>query len=155
AEETIFAPAATQGLCDGFEVQHLVLDCNAEHVPKYTRGEPVWIRIPLASPGRVDSVTLRWASEYIQGLESWTGRPAELQVCARQSGTNVYVTNCVSVFGAGLVDTVGVGTNADELVLVLLQRGVGVDYYALKEIQVQGPAISLASAAKPDGGESR
>src|SRR6202007_197203 len=66
-EESIFAPFHSAQSSDGFEVHGMVLDCNAQNLPKYARGEPVWIRIPLASAGLVNSVTLRWANKSISG----------------------------------------------------------------------------------------
>jgi hypothetical protein len=154
AEETVFCPAAFPVVCDGFEVRDLTLDCNAEHVPKYTRGEPTWIRVPLAAPAQVTNVTLRWASTY---NASWLyGRPAEYTICARRFGTNVSVTNCVSVAtAASLVDVIPIGAQADELYLTLNLRSLGVDFYGLSEMEISGGQIRVPSAQALGGGESR
>jgi hypothetical protein len=153
-EETIFAPLYSLQPSDGFEVHQMVLDCNAQNVPKYTRGEPVWIRIPLAAPGLVSSVTLRWASKTIPyGFPtSLIGRAAEFSIFARRFGTNTF---SVSATNSALVSVVPIGAEADELFLTLDRRAAGVGLYGLSEIEIQGGAASLPQATIPAGGESR
>jgi hypothetical protein len=153
-EETIFAPLYSLQPSDGFEVQRMVLDCNAQNVPKYVRGEPIWIRIPLASPGLVSAVTLRWASKTIPfGFPtSLLGRAAEFSVSARRFGTNTF---SVSATNSALVSVVPMGADADELLLTLDRRAAGVGLYGLSEIEIQGATPILPQATIPGGGESR
>lgn len=153
-EESMFA--TSQPLCNDFEVQHLQIDCNATNMPKYLRGEPVWIRIPLAAPAPVQAVTLRWDNRYAFGYAWWQfGRAAEFSLCARLAGTNTFVTNCSSLTSTGQVDVIAVGALADELFLQMDLRAPGVDHYSLTEIEVAGAEMSLPMAMAPGGGESR
>ena len=140
------------GPSDGFEVHHMVLDCNADAVPKYAIGEPVWLRVPLVTTTRVDAVTLRWNEAYLAGARR-TGRAAVFDLCTRLFATNTY--NCTALTSTGQVDVLPIGVAADELLLQLNRREVGVDFYGLSEIEVAGNAISLPSATILGGGESR
>jgi len=154
-EEVIFSPQAGAP-CDGFEVQQMELNCNAANLPKYTRGEPVWIRIPLAEAGLVNSVTLHWAAGPVPGSTGVQfGRPSEFSLSARRFGTNSLGTNGATLTSTGQVDVVAVGAVADELYLQLDRRMTGVDYYGLTEIEVAGASVSLPVATVPGGGESR
>lgn len=153
SEEFIFAPSSG-AICDGFEVHQMELNCNAENVPKYTRGEPVWIRIPLAEAGFVNSATLRWSTG--PGSFGWQfGRPAEFTLTPRRFGTNVFGTNGPTLTSTGQVDVVAVGAVADELYLQLDRRMAGVTFYGLAEVEVPGASVSLPTATVPGGGESR
>jgi len=154
-EELIFG-TLTGDICDGFEAHHMELNCNAANIPKYTRGEPVWIRIPLAEAGMVNSVTLRWATGPVLEGTAWQfGRPSEFSLTPRRFGTNVFGTNGATLTSTGQVDVVAVGAVADELYLQLDRRMAGVDHYALTEIEVAGASVSLPVATVPGGGESR
>ncbi len=154
-EEVIFG-TSFGALCDGFEVHQMELNCNAANMPKYTRGEPVWIRIPLAEASLVNSVTLRWASGSVPGALGWQfGRPAEFSLSARRFGTNIFGTNGPALTSTGQVDVVAVGAVADELYLQLDRRMAGVDFYGLTEFEVSGASVSLPMATVPGGGESR
>lgn len=150
SEETIFAPLYGNQSSDGFEVHNMVLDCNAQNVPKYVRGEPVWIRVPLESPAVVSAVTLRWASKAIPG--GVIGQAAEFGVSARRFGTNTFSTNATN---SGQVSVVAIGADADELFLRLDRRAAGVGLYGLSEIEIRGAVASLPQATIPGGGESR
>ena len=86
-EEMIFAPAYFPKLVDNFEVHHLVLDCNAANLPKYKPGLPESVRIPLRSSGRVESVTLHWAVEFV--IPQLLAGPAGAQTVER-----VYILDC-------------------------------------------------------------
>jgi hypothetical protein len=155
-EGVIFSPLHQTAYCDCFEVRNLVLDCNAQNNPKYAVGEPVWLRIPLTTTARVDSVTLHWTDAPIAGNSAWkSGRAAEFSLCTGTFRTNVYVTNCLSFVSTGLTDVVTVGTDTDELLVQLTQRGSGVDFYGLGEVEVSGASVSLPVATSSEGGESR
>ncbi len=152
-EELIFGSFQLGQMIDDFELHRMVLDCNAANLPKYVTGEPVWIRVPLNSAGRVESVTLRWGN----GSVPWNpghriGRAAEFSVRALRLGAITFLTNCTSV---GQVDIVAVGAEADELLLQLEKRAPGVDYYGLQECEVAGATASLPSATVPGAGDSR
>ena len=156
SEGNIFAAAQNGIRCDGFEVHRLLLDCNAENLPKYIRGEQVWIRIPLASTGVVDSVTLRWANKSLfLGRPAPIGRAVEFSICARRLATNTYVTNCISAVGTGQVSVVTLGVEADELLLQLDRPAPGVEYYGLSEIEISGGTTGVPTARIPGGGASR
>ncbi len=155
-EEVIFGMLHGFAYCDGFEVHNMLLDCNATNNPKYARGAPIWIRIPLATTARVDRITLRWNNGPIPGANLWrSGRAAEFSLCTRQWTNNSYVTNCASLTSTGQVDVVNVGAVTDELTLELDRRAPGIDFYGLAEIEVAGAAVSLPAATIPGGGESR
>jgi Concanavalin A-like lectin/glucanases superfamily len=155
-EEVIFSPAHGTAASDNFEVQQMHLDCNATNLPKYTRGEPHWIRIPLASPVQVGAVTLRWGGGPAYGSFVWQkGRAQEFTLSARRSGTNTFVTNYVGSVGAEQVTVLPVGAEADELYLELELRAAGVDFYSLAEIEITGAAASLPVAMVPGAGTSR
>jgi hypothetical protein len=142
--------------CDGFEVQKMILDCNAASNPKYERGEPVWIQIPLMTTTRVDTVTLKWKSNTVPGTaSSQFGRASEFDLCARSRLGNTYQTNCVSLISTGQTDVIGFPVVADELILQLNRRSVGVDFYSLAEVEVAGAEVSIPSASIPDAGESQ
>src|SRR5262249_4382276 len=132
---------------DGFEVHQMVIDCNATNLPKYTIGEPVTVRVPLATNSHVEAVTLRWSG-------APGGRASEFNLAAQQLGTNTYFTNLTSLTGQVAVLTVG--ADADELVLQFTRRAAGVDFYGLSEIEVSNAPVSLFSgSALPGGNESR
>ena len=150
-EEYLFANHVP---CDAFEVHHLELNCNAANVPKYTRGEPIWLRIPLEA-AMVNSVTLRWTAGNVPGTFWQSGRAAEFSLSPRRFGTNTFGTNAPTLTSTGQVDVVAVGAVADELYLRLERRGPGIDHYGLAEIEVSGASISLPKATVPGGGESR
>ena len=155
SEEFIFARDSVT-LSDGFELHQMELNCNAENIPKYTRGEPIWIRIPLADAAFVNSVTLRWDSGSLLAPTWQMGRPAEFKLSAWRSGTNTFGANGPTLTSTGQVDVVSVGTVADEILLQLERRMTGVDFYALVEIEVPGASVSLPLATTvPGGGESR
>lgn len=154
-EGLIFHNDSTLLLADGFEVNDMVLDCNAAGNPKYARGEPVWIAIPLVTTGWVESVTLRWHEQF---AGRWVfGRASEFTVCARvPTEGGGYVTNCIPVVSTGRVDTVLIRTNTDEVRVHLTLRAPGVGIYALSAIEVTGAAVSLPTATVAGGGgESR
>jgi hypothetical protein len=154
-EEFIFAPLHGGAYCDGFEVHHMILDCNAVNLPKFIRGEPVWFRIPLATTQRVETVTLRWANKPSL-VPNWRlGRPIEFSVCTRRFADNAYSTNCTMFTSTGQVDVVTIGAQADELLVRLDRRAAGVDFYSLAEVELAGGVMSLATATIPGGGESR
>jgi hypothetical protein len=155
-EGIIFGTLDGVALCDGFEARHMVLDCNATNVPKYVQGEPAWIRIPLSSTSRVESVKLTWDGSPIYGNAYWwSGRANEFSLCSSLGSANSPSSNCVSLVSTGQVDVISVGTNADELVLQLIRRADDTDFYGLKEIEVVGGTVSIPRATKPDGSESR
>lgn len=134
----------------------LMLDCNADNNPKYARGEPIWLRIPLTTTTRVDTITLRWGAGTVPGVATWQfGRASEFSLCARTFVTNAYLTNCTMSTGTGQVDVVSVGAETDELLLQLERRASGVDFYSLAEIEIAGASMSLPSATIPGGAESR
>ena len=155
-EDAIFATGPGYTACDYFEVSRMTLDCNAPNVPKYERGEPVTLRIPLVNTGVVGAVTLRWNNQLLFGGNSYwqLGRAREYKLSAKQSGTNTYSTNVITA-ATGTVDILPVGTQADELILELDRRAVGVEFYSLGEIEISGTTASLPLATIPGGGESR
>jgi hypothetical protein len=157
AEETIFTPLNGSQACHDFEVQGMVLDCNAQNVPKFARGEPVWIRVPLASPGLVGSVTLRWASKALPAgsVSKYLGRAADFSVSARRAGTNTFSTNFVAAASINQSNIVAIGAEADEIFLQFDRRAAGIDHYAVAEIEIAGATPSLPQAVIPGGGESR
>jgi predicted ThiF/HesA family dinucleotide-utilizing enzyme len=157
AEEYIFAPLHGYQSSHDFEVQGLALDCNGQNVPKFTRGEPVWIRVPLASPGPVGSVTLRWASKALPAgfVYKYLGRAADFSVSARRFGTNTFSTNFVAAVSIGQSNLVAIGAEADEILLQFDRRAAGIDHYAVAEIEIDGAMPSLPQALVPGGGESR
>ena len=155
-EEVFFSPAHGSVVCDDFEVHQMHLDCNATNLPKYIRGEPHWIRIPLASPAQVNAVTLRWGGGVVYGSFVWpVGRAQELTLWARRSGTNTFVTNYTGSISGEQVSTIQVGAEADELLLHLDLRAAGVDFYSLAEIEISGASASLPTATIAGGGLSR
>jgi hypothetical protein len=155
AEEMIFGIIHSTAYCDGFEVHNMKLDCNAANVPKYTRGEPVWIRIPLTTTARVDRVTLRWSDRTIPGVGWRLGRASEFGLCTGLPAANGFFTNCSSLTSTGNIDVVPVGTTTDEVILQLSRRAAGIDFYALAEIEVAGASVSLPSATIPGGAASQ
>jgi hypothetical protein len=156
SEGIFFATLDGVAVCDGFEVRHMVLDCNATNVPKYVQGEPIWIRIPLSTTGRVETATLGWDGSPVYGNTYWwSGRAREFSVCTSLNSANGLVTNCTTLISTGQVDVVTVGRNADELILQLTRRDYGTDFYGLREIEVSGGTVSVPTATRSDGGESR
>jgi hypothetical protein len=140
-EGVIFGIPHLAVLCDGFEVHGMTLDCNAANNPQYLRGEPVWVRIPLATNSWVDSVRLRWWTGAVSRHRF--GRAAEFRLCTREFAGGIYITNCVTHANTGDVDVVPVGHRADELLLYLDRRATDVDFYALAEVEVLGATVSL------------
>jgi len=134
------------GVTDGFEVHNLVLDCNADNLPKYTIGEPVWLNVPLLNTSAVSSVTLRWSAGVL-------GRAAQFSVCTRTSPTENYT--CTTYNSTGQVDVVNPGIPATELLVRLERRAPGVGFYGLSEVEVAGNSVSLARATLPGGAPSR
>ncbi len=156
SEDVIFGALHNRATCDGFEVHNMHLDCNGTNLPKMVRGEPVWIRIPVMSTGRVETVTIHWQDRYFFGGGYWRiGPAAEFSLCTRRLSANTYVTNCVSVTNGGSVSVVTVGAEADEIILQLERRVSGVDYYGIKEVEIAGTAVSLPVATTSGGSESR
>ena len=143
-------------LADGFEVHRMVLDCNAANNPKYSVGEPEWVRIPLLTNSWVDNVSLRWAAATVAGGGGVLrfGRAAEFQLCAREFLSGSYVTNCNTGTIPEADDVVLVNARADELILQLHRRAANTDFYSLAEIEIPGAAVSLPSATIPGGAES-
>jgi len=124
----------------------MLLDCNAENLPKYVRGEPIWIRIPLSTTSRVESVTLRWADTSEPAFGWRIGRAIEFSLCARRFGTNSYVTNCTAVAGAGAVDVViHVATIAGKRVLTGVREVVGFDGTQITSHEVYRPGPTGAA----------
>jgi hypothetical protein len=156
-EGVIFSTPHSMNYCDGFEVHHMVLDCNAHNNPQYMWGQPVQIRIPLMTTSWVESVKLRWREGSIP--RDWEpfrlGRGTQFDLCSRARSGEGYVTNCTSISNTGTVDVLVVATNTDELVLQLNRRDPNVDFYSLAEIEVSGAQVSLPSATTSDGEESR
>jgi hypothetical protein len=151
-EESIFAYYG--GLSHGFEVHNMALDCNATNTPKFIRGQPVLLKIPLVKTVRVQSVTLRWS---FQGapLGVWrAGSASDFKVLSRMPLTGAYDTNVVGR-STGQVDMVTVEAVTDELLIELDRRAPGIDFYSLAEVEVSGAAISLPSAIIPGGIASR
>ena len=155
-EGVIFENFDSYAYADGFEAHDMLLDCNAENNPKYAQGEPVWIAIPLVATGHVDKVTLHWNDGTAQGNAFWQfGQAQAFSLCTRVPGTGNYITNCAFLHSTGMVDTVVVGADTDEIIVRLERRALGVDFYSLAEIEVAGAAVSLPSATIPGNGESR
>ena len=157
-EETIFSPYYGGQPVDGFELDGMVLDCNADNVPKYVSGIPVSIRIPLAPPGTVVSnLTLRWGKSPVPGVvpPSLTGRAANFSVTALYSGTNSFVTNWTPSMATSQVSVINLGVPADELLIQLERRAARVDLYGLSEVEISGASASLPVALVPGAGESR
>ncbi len=156
-EGEIFSTLAGYDRCDGFEVRHMTLDCNAASVPKYAVGEPVTLRIPLAATALVHTVTLRWADRALAGSGSWRlGRAAEFSLSAMRFGTNTHFTNYTAVTSTGAVQVITVEAEANELVLQFDRRAAGIDFYSLAEVEVSGALMSLPTATLlPGGGPSQ
>ena len=142
-EEMIFAPYSWNNTSDGFEVHHMVLDCNATNLPKFVWGEPVWLHFPLASNAWVDSVTLRWDF----------GRATNFTLTALNYGTNTFFTQITNLSMQTVV--IPIGAPADEIRLTLERRVTGASLYALSEIEVSNAPISLIRARIPGGGVSQ
>jgi hypothetical protein len=155
AEELIFSPSTILETCNGFEVHHMALDCNADNLPKYVRGEPMVIRIPLASTDPVDTVTLQWKEGPGGAPATRFGKALEFSVSTRSFTGSAYATNRITATSTGQVDVVALGTAAEELIIQLDQRAPGVDFYGLAEINVAGAAVSLPTAMTLQGLESR
>lgn len=155
-EGVIFAGPSGSHTTDAFEVHDLVLDCNAAGNPKYTIGEPVWLRIPLTSTARVDTVTLRWADRNHIGTTLWrVGRAAEFTLCARALTNGVWVNHCQSFTNTGWVDVVPFDVTTDELTLICTRRAGGVDFYGVREMEIAGATPSVPTATASDGNPSR
>jgi len=93
---------------------------------------------------------LHWDDGSAQGSAFWQfGRAQAFSLCTRVPGTGNYITNCISKSSTGMVDTVSVGADTDEIILRLERRAAGVDFYGLAEIEVTGAAVSLPSATIP------
>jgi hypothetical protein len=155
AEGVIFGGLWAGQTVDDFEVRNMLLDCNAQNNPKYAIGEPVSIRIPLTSTAYVQQVTLHWANSVLGNAGWHLGPAADFQLCSRVQYSGSILTNCTSVSSTGLVDVVDVQTNTDELTLWLTRKGVGIDFYALSEVEVTGAQVSLPSALTTNGTVSR
>lgn len=153
-DETLFGIRYSWEFIDGFEAHNMVLDGNAAGNPKFTRGIPVWLRVPLTATSHVQSVGLRWNNELAFGWYRF-GRAAEFSVCARTAGINGYVTNCVSGSPASSVDTVPINADTDELMVQLELRDTNVQFYSLGEVEVNGATVSLPKALTPGGTDSR
>lgn len=155
-EENIFSPSASQPLTDGFEVHQMTLDCNATNLPKYVVGEPVWLRVPLATTALVEAVTLHWGSGYAAGSYLWfLGHAEEFTLYARRAGTNVAsIPNPISGDDDGPIP-IPVGVVADELWLQFTRRAPGADFYSLVEMEIHGADASLPTARILGGAESR
>ena len=152
-EGTIFVNVFYQQT-DAFEVHNMTLDCNAANQPKFNQGEPIWIRVPLANTGRVDSVKILWGNSSIVGLpRGYVNRAIEFRLSARKSGVETYVTN----YNAPDLDEnptiLPVQADADEVYLELLRRAA--EHYGIREIAVEGNGASLATATSSTGGRSR
>jgi hypothetical protein len=162
-EGVIFAMANQAIYCDGFEARDMVLDCNAQNNPMFSRGETNFIVIPLTTTSRVETVKLRWtdaslpASGVIPGRgTSWRiGRAQEFSLCTRRLTEAGYITNCLSLTSTGRTDVVAVGTETDQIILQLETRASGVDFYGLEEIEVTGGTVSLPAATASSSGESQ
>lgn len=154
-EGLIFGALPQAGDSDNFEVRNLVLDCNAQGNPKYAAGEPIWLRIPLTTTARVDSVTLHWSNTNIPGSSFKSGRPAAFNLGTRTAGPSGYITNTVGLTSTGQVDVVSVGTNTDEILLQLTRRADGVDLYGLAEMDIAGASVSLPQAMAVGGSASQ
>jgi len=152
-EGLIFGQVISCDFSVDFEVHDMVLDCNAANNPKYTQGEPIWIRLPLSATSHVDSVTLHWDNSSFNYVWHF-GSAQDFSIGTRASGANDYVTNWVTSSHTGAVDTVAVGADTDEVILRMEQRAAGVDFYALAEVEVAGGTVSLPTATAPDGSES-
>jgi hypothetical protein len=155
-EGTIFCTKYLYEICDNFEVKHMVLDCNAEQVPKWVRGEPAWIRVPLAQTGLVDTVTLRWGRGNYSFLGyGQIGPASDYRLVARLGGVDQFVTNRTGLTASRVSDTIKVQTQADELYLEMTRRAPLTHFYGLSQIDVLGNAPSLPTATRAGGGESR
>lgn len=155
-EEVVFGTLDGVSQCDNFEVRQMIVDCNATNIPKYYKGEPVWIRVPISGTGQIDKVSLRWDASSIYGNTLWhLGRAREFDICMLKHANGLITTNCISVLSTGQVDTISVGANVDEIIVKLKQRANGIDFYALAEIQVSGSFVSLPTATQSNGMESR
>jgi hypothetical protein len=151
-EEAIFS-SQQEDIVDDFELHHLRLDCNGDNVPLHAHGEPVWLRVPLAGSGRVDTVTLRWRGDVAPGyFPWWFGRATDYLLEARLAGTTVFATNVVAAAGAGTVDVVPVGVVADEVLLTCRRLAAGANFYGLWEMEVAGGTPSLPTAVALPGG---
>lgn len=155
--EGIIFSSAYGEIIDGFEAHNMMLDCNADNNPKYTQGEPVWIRLPLTGTTLVHSVTIRWNNQSVPGVGvPWRlGSAREFKICARSAAGNGYTTNCVTQSSTGVVDVVSVETMTDEIVLEFVRRGQDIEYYSISEIQISGGEIQLPAATYSHGLESR
>jgi hypothetical protein len=143
-EGIIFADLTLSQLTDGFELHHLRLDCNGANNPKLLQGEPVWLRLPLTSTARVDTVTLHWS-----------GPAAEYSLCTRTPADGLWITNCLARTNTGWAEVVPVDVVTDEIVLRLERRAPGISLYGLREIEVAGAALSMPTATTPEGEPSR
>src|SRR5436190_9339126 len=156
SEGTIFSSAYGETV-DGFEAQDMIMDCNADNNPKYTRGEPVWIRLPLAATSLVHSITIWWNNQSIPGVGvPWrVGTAREFRICTRSAAGNGYTTNCFTRSSTGAVDVVTLESVTDEVVLECDRRAESVEYYSISEIQISGGEIQLPTATYSGGRESR
>jgi len=80
---------------------------------------------------------------------------SEFTLRTRRAGVDTFVTNCVTQHRDGAPDVVPVGAEADEVFLELTRRAAGVDYYAVKEVEIGGIQPSRAEATTVNGSESR
>jgi hypothetical protein len=143
---------------DNFEVHNMVLDCNAANNPKYARGEPVWIQVPLTRTALVQTVTLRWnfgTASYGQPIPWTLGPASQFRICQRVAEGSDIITNCTAYVSTGHVDVVEVGVVTDEILIQLDQRADGVDFYSIAEIQVDGGSVILPTARTSQGTDSR
>jgi hypothetical protein len=138
---------------DGFEARDMLLNCNGTNLPKFLRGAPVRIQIPLEGTGFVQNVALHWARFSVPSRVSLEFGPAsQFTICSRRLGTN---TSCWTVASTGAVDVVTLNAEADELWIDLQERAHGIDFYSLLEVIVPGRTVSLPKATGPDGGPSQ
>ncbi len=150
-EGVIFVNSVSPRYADSFEVHQMVLDCNANNNPMFTRGEPVAIVIPLATNLWVTNITLHWRDDRPPWLGAgWYFGPAqEFTVCVRVLEAGGYVTNCLPFAVTGSVHTVPVESNTDQIVIRLDRRAEGVDFYHLAEVEVTAAAAPRTAVSLP------
>ncbi len=157
SEEVIFAKPYAGAFVDGFEAHNMLLDCNANNNPKFTRGEPVWIKLPLTGTSLVHSLTIRWNNGSNPGIGfPWrVGAAQDFRVCTRILTTNGFVTNCLSLSTTGEVDVVALESVTDEVTLYLEHRAASIEFYSISELELNGGQVKLPSATHSGSIESR